>query len=112
MGFQSYVFGCDTKARLDKVMKAIEKHNTLCYSNEARDYDRVGEPLGQLGFARQKKKYGAQHILFVICSHGGGRCSTFEFFQKEGVHVWAFNEAHAERLEKVEYKYDPKSEEM
>ena len=110
MGWQSYVFGCDDKARLDKVMAAIEKHNILCFSPEARDHDRVGEALGCVSFHRQRKKFGSQHVLFVICGHGGGRTSTFEFFKSEGVHVWPYNKAHEKRLEEIEYTYDPESD--
>ena len=109
MGWQSYVFGCDSKDRLNKVMAAIEKHNALCNSSVSSDWEKVGEPLGHLGFCKQKKRFGRQDVLFVLCGHGGGRSNTFSFFEKEGVHVWAYNSAHKKRLEGIEYTYDADS---
>jgi hypothetical protein len=109
MGWQTYVFGCDSKDRLNKVMAAIEKHNILYFSDTKEDYERVGEALCQVSFSRQKKKYGSQDVLFVLCGHGGGRSSTYEFFDKEGVHVWPYNKAHLKRLEEIEYTFNPQS---
>ena len=96
MGHQSYMIPYDTEEQLQAILDTIKKHNIDPFSNEFVRYSSTsefeqlvsGEDLTHVATAIMKKPYktirnGPTLSNVVMCGHGGGRGSTFHFFDWE-----------------------------
>jgi len=91
MGWQSYYVIIDSDAERDRVLEAIRAHNT------ETNFDLVGEEvvMPEVRELRRRTKQGRQVILF---GNGGGRFSTFKYFDNLGILLMPFDCKFESRL--------------
>ena len=90
MGWQSYWIPFETRPDLEQIFKVVEEHNTTT------DYESVGEELCMFTYA--KLVGNRKYPYALLFGNGGGRYSTFRFFND---HKCSAMEFHEETLKHI-----------
>jgi hypothetical protein len=96
MGWQSYYYIFDTEEEKQKVLDLIEAHNA------ETNWDIVGEPLDGV-CVRELKRCTPRGKKVLLFGHGGGRWSTFKYFEDRGVSLGGYTCAFGERLRECDH---------
>lgn len=97
MGHQSYIAFFKTTKEYEKIINIIKEHNT------STDYDNIGEELDcivKCNIINPVKCRGYKKCL--IFSNGGGRTSTFRYFQMRNINLECYEEEFNDYIENGE----------
>jgi len=90
MGWQSYILGYNTDQEKEEIIKIIYDHN------HNKNYDEIGEELYSIMTAEFKNK--EEYKYCILCGHGGGRWSTFEWFDRYDLNVLPYDSSWKDNL--------------
>jgi len=94
MGWQSYFILYTNEDEKQKILQAIEDHNS------EENFDIVGEELINVCETELKKKRNKLNKV-ILFGNGGGRSNTFDYFTNKGFNIMGFESVHKEQMKEM-----------
>ncbi len=90
MGWQSYILRYNTDQEKQEIIKIIYDHN------HHKNYEEIGEEL--YGLMTAEFKDPEEYKFCILCGHGGGRWSTFEWFDRYSLDALSYSQYYDNNL--------------
>ena len=108
MGHQSYILFVSSEEDKQRILDAIQAHNTYRLPTEEEINDpnfeyEVGEELEQIVYTKllkSKPKMYANYTHAILCGNGGGRSSTFAWFFKNKINCRPYDRSSSKWISK------------